>query len=120
MSDLLTIEEATKIVGCSQYTFVDLYNETGDEKVKNPEGKLTYYKSTVEVIKSSLERKSLSFQKELKELLSKYQASIGVDFDECSDLYGVTGERIVASLPGINIDLGCGYHVYASDIEVEY
>ena len=36
-----------------------------------------------------------SFQQELKALLEKYNVSIGFDVSECSDTYGLSGEKMV-------------------------
>jgi hypothetical protein len=40
----------------------------------------------------------MSFKKELKDLLEKYNASIGFECADCSDLHGVYEERIVVSV----------------------
>lgn len=40
----------------------------------------------------------MSFKKELKELLEKYNATIGFECADCSDLHGVYEERIVVSV----------------------
>lgn len=37
------------------------------------------------------------FCRELRDLLRKYEADIGFAPDDCSDLYGVTGEKIVVT-----------------------
>ena len=42
--------------------------------------------------------KSEAFKAELFSLLKKYNASIGFDYDECSDLSGVYGGCIVADV----------------------
>ena len=40
----------------------------------------------------------MSFKLELKELLEKYNASIGFECADCSDLHGVYEERIVVTV----------------------
>ena len=40
----------------------------------------------------------MSFKLELKELLEKYNATIGFECADCSDLHGVYEERIVVSV----------------------
>lgn len=40
----------------------------------------------------------MSFKKELKELLEKYNATIGFECADCSDLHGVYEERIVMTV----------------------
>ena len=40
----------------------------------------------------------MSFKKELKELLEKYNATIGFECADCSDLHGVYEERIVVTV----------------------
>lgn len=40
----------------------------------------------------------MSFKKELKELLEKYNAAIGFECADCSDLQGVYDERIVVTV----------------------
>ena len=40
----------------------------------------------------------MSFEKELKELLEKYNATIGFECADCSDLHGVYEERIVVTV----------------------
>jgi len=37
------------------------------------------------------------FKKELKALLTKYNASIDFSCDDCSDWHGITGEKMVVS-----------------------
>ena len=41
--------------------------------------------------------KATEFKKELKELLTKYNASIDFACDDCSDWHGITGERMTVS-----------------------
>jgi len=49
------------------------------------------------------------FKKELKELLKKYDASIGLEADESSDFYGITGAEIVVNMNNKNYHLSSGY-----------
>lgn len=41
-----------------------------------------------------------NFKKELKELLKKYNATIGFDCDDCSDLYGIYDEHVYIQANG--------------------
>lgn len=42
----------------------------------------------------------VEFKKELRELLSKYDASLRVLYDDCSDMHGVYGEHMAVELDG--------------------
>ena len=59
----------------------------------------------------------MSFKKELKKLLIKYRATISFDCSECSDLHGISGERIIAELGEKEIHLSDGYYVSPLDLE---
>lgn len=56
------------------------------------------------------------FRADLKALLIKYDATIAFDCDECSDMHGVTGERIIASVGRRNIKLADGCSAYPCDL----
>lgn len=60
------------------------------------------------------------FKKELKALLQKYNAGIWLwlDYDPCSDTYGMYDERMTVHFYGENksIDLADGYGVDATDL----
>ncbi len=58
------------------------------------------------------------FKKELKALLEKYNAVLSLDFDPCSDTYGMYGERMAVYFrdENKNVDLADGYCLDASDL----
>lgn len=58
------------------------------------------------------------FKKELKALLEKYNAGIWLDYDPCSDTYGMHGERMVVYFRNEDktVDLADGYGVDATDL----
>lgn len=53
----------------------------------------------------------MSFKQELKELLKKYNATIGFECADCSDLHGVYDERIVVSVKEKEILSVDGYYI---------
>lgn len=59
----------------------------------------------------------VNFKIELKELLSKYKATIGFDCDACSDTYGLYGEYIAVWIDDESIKLTDGWGVSSSDID---
>lgn len=60
--------------------------------------------------------KKIEFLKELKDLLVKYNATLGFDCDDFSDLYGIYDEKIIARIDGKEIVLANGYEADASDL----
>jgi hypothetical protein len=56
------------------------------------------------------------FKKELKALLIKYDASICLDFDDCSDTHGMTGVQMVAVVDGKEVFLSYDYGIDACDL----
>lgn len=58
-----------------------------------------------------------NFKKELKDLLEKYGACIGMDADECSDWYGIHGEYMYAKIGNKKVILCNGYSVDGHDIK---
>ena len=57
------------------------------------------------------------FLKELKALLSKHNATIGFDVDDCSDLHGVYGEHIFVTVGEEVKDFKHSWSLDASDID---
>lgn len=60
--------------------------------------------------------KDIEFLKELKDLLIKYNATLGFDCDDFSDLHGIYDEEIIARVNGKKISLGDGFEIDASDL----
>ena len=59
-----------------------------------------------------------AFQKDLKALLKKHNASIGFGCSDCSDLHGVYDEKIIADIDnGDSFTLADGMWLSPSDIE---
>jgi len=56
------------------------------------------------------------FKLELKQLLKKYNASLFVDFSDCSDLHGVNGECIKVELKKENFKLVDGFFLQLNDL----
>ena len=57
------------------------------------------------------------FKKDLRDLLTKYDASIDFDCDDCSDTYGITGDHLGVCFDGQNvIKLNSGWSIDASDL----
>ncbi len=59
-----------------------------------------------------------NFKKELKALLTKYNAVLSLDYDPGSDIYGMHGERMAVYFRDEkkSIDLTDGYSLDASDL----
>ncbi len=56
------------------------------------------------------------FKRELKALLDKYGASISLECDESSDLYGISGERMEVRLHGVLVIRVSGWELSGSDL----
>ena len=70
---------------------------------------------------ATITEKEAAFIIELGELLEKYNAFVGFGCGECSDLHGVYGEKIVASLgDGKDFVLSEGYSVSGYEINQKY
>jgi hypothetical protein len=64
-----------------------------------------------------------AFLTELRDLLQRYDAEISVDYDDCSDLHGVTGESMSVSMGKVDrfqgrptFSLGKGWGVEPEDL----
>ena len=58
------------------------------------------------------------FKRELKDLLTKHDVSLGISADDCSDWYGITGECfcVFDSKGNILENLDDSIHLDASDL----
>lgn len=59
-----------------------------------------------------------NFKKELKALLAKYNAVLALEYDPCSDTYGMHGERMAVYFRNEKktVDLADGYYLEACDL----
>jgi hypothetical protein len=56
---------------------------------------------------------------ELKALLEKYNASIDVDYHDCSDTHGMQGEAMRVSVGKESKEICWGWGIEANDIKLE-
>jgi len=73
------------------------------------------------VYQAAKKAKIADFKKELKELLTKHNASINLDFADCSDTHGMYDEKMIVEIRDgktrFEATLSTGYSVDAHDLK---
>lgn len=70
------------------------------------------------IIKKDMEVMEENFKKELKALLTKYDAVLSLEYDPCSDTFGMYDERMAVYFrkEKKTVDLADGYSLDESDL----